>query len=204
MNTLPEHLSPSSVLSRVCVAWSLVLCVCFVDRGLSSYPSLGHCVVSPFNGFWLPLWYIFKLFLKVLSPYDNVYIMTKKKKTCNAYRSRLECSISLFEPRSGDSVKTGWLIIWIMCPSEATCLFVYCCFCELALYKSNSACWSSTKQTSSSFHWKSTYSRHEIAANCWVGVITIIHSPTQEENLIRIRNQPLTNICIVVSKRIIV
>ena len=26
------------------------------------------------------------------------------------------------------------------------------CFSELALYKSNSACWSRTKQTSSSFH----------------------------------------------------
>ena len=39
-----------------------------------------------------------------------------------------------------------------MCPSGATWLSADCCFSELALYKSNSACWSNTKQTSSSFH----------------------------------------------------
>ena len=38
-----------------------------------------------------------------------------------------------------------------------------CCFSELALLKSNSACWSSIKRTSSSFHWKYTSSRHDIA-----------------------------------------
>jgi hypothetical protein len=38
-----------------------------------------------------------------------------------------------------------------------------CCFSELALCKSNSACWSSTKRTSSSSHWKLTCSRHDIA-----------------------------------------
>jgi len=29
--------------------------------------------------------------------------------------------------------ETGWLRIGIMCPSEATCLPVDCCFSELAL-----------------------------------------------------------------------
>jgi hypothetical protein len=37
-----------------------------------------------------------------------------------------------------------------------------CCFSELALLKSNSACWSRTKWTSSSYHWKLTCSRHDI------------------------------------------
>jgi hypothetical protein len=36
--------------------------------------------------------------------------------------------------------------------------------------KTNSACWSSTKRTSSSSHWKLTCSRHDIAENCWIGV----------------------------------
>ena len=39
-----------------------------------------------------------------------------------------------------------------------------CCFSGVALYKSNSACWSRTKRTSSSFHWKLICSRHNIAA----------------------------------------
>ena len=50
------------------------------------------------------------------------------------------------------SAKTGWLGISLMCPSSATCLPADCCFIELVLYKSNSACWSSTKRTSSSSH----------------------------------------------------
>ena len=49
-----------------------------------------------------------------------------------------------------------------MCPSGATCLLTDCCFSELALWKSSKACWPSTKQTSSSFHWKLTCSRHDI------------------------------------------
>ena len=39
-----------------------------------------------------------------------------------------------------------------MCPSGAICLPTECCFSELALYKSNSACWSTTKRTSSLSH----------------------------------------------------
>ena len=46
----------------------------------------------------------------------------------------------------------------------ATCLPADSCFSELELYKSNSACWSSTRRTSSSSsHWKLTCSRHDIA-----------------------------------------
>ena len=47
--------------SRVCVTWSLVLCVCYVDRCLTFCSfSFGHCVVcsSSIYGFWLSLWYI--------------------------------------------------------------------------------------------------------------------------------------------------
>ena len=47
--------------------------------------------------------------------------------------------------------------------SGATCLPTDCCFSELALLKSNSAVWSRTKWTSSSYHWKLTCSRHDIA-----------------------------------------
>jgi hypothetical protein len=50
--------------------------------------------------------------------------------------------------------KTGWLGIRIMCLSGATCLPVDCCFSSTSTLKSISACWSSTKQTSSSFHKK--------------------------------------------------
>ena len=42
--------------------------------------------------------------------------------------------------------------IMIMCLSKATCLSTDCCFSELALLKSNKACWSSTKRASSSSH----------------------------------------------------
>ena len=49
--TLPQHLSSPPVFSGVRVTRSLVLCVCFVDRCLSSCPLalflFGHCVVCP-------------------------------------------------------------------------------------------------------------------------------------------------------------
>jgi hypothetical protein len=44
-----------------------------------------------------------------------------------------------------------------------TCLTADCWFSVLALAKSNSACWSRTKQTSLSPHWKLTCPRHDIA-----------------------------------------
>ena len=49
-----------------------------------------------------------------------------------------------------ERAKTGRLVIRIKCPSGATCLSADCCFNELALKKSKSACWSRTKRTSSS------------------------------------------------------
>ena len=77
----------------------------------------------------------------------------------------------------GEREMTGWLGIRIMCPSGATCLPADCCFSELALLKSNSACLSRTKRTSSSSHWKLTCSRHDIAEKLlnWC-LTTITHS----------------------------
>ena len=57
-----------------------------------------------------------------------------------------------------------WLLgIRITCPSGATCLPADCCFCGLVLKRSNSACWSSTKLTSSSSPWKLTCFHYDIA-----------------------------------------
>jgi hypothetical protein len=47
----------------------------------------------------------------------------------------------------GIRTKTGWIRVRIMCPRETTCLSVGCCFNELAIQKSNSACFLNTKQT---------------------------------------------------------
>ena len=47
----------------------------------------------------------------------------------------------------GIRTKTGWIRVRIMCPRETTCLSVDCCFNELAIQKSNSACFLNTKQT---------------------------------------------------------
>ena len=61
----------TSVFSGVRVTLSLVLCVCFVDHCLSFCPfSFGHCVVcsSSIDGFWLPPFGMFNLFL-VLQPH---------------------------------------------------------------------------------------------------------------------------------------
>ena len=58
---LPQHLSSPPDFSGVRVTRSLDLCVCFVDRCLSSCTfSFVHCVVcsSSIYGFWLPLWYL--------------------------------------------------------------------------------------------------------------------------------------------------
>ena len=63
---------------------------------------------------------------------------------------------------SGKRATTGWLGIRIMFPSEATYLAADWCLSELALQKSNSACWSRTRRTSSSSHWKFTCSRHDM------------------------------------------
>ena len=51
-----------------------------------------------------------------------------------------------------------------------TCLPVDCCFSELALWKYNSSCWSSTKQTSSSSssNPSETYYRHDMAEKLFI------------------------------------
>ena len=43
--TLPKHLRSPPVFSGVRITWSLVLCVCFVDRLSFCIFSFGHCVV---------------------------------------------------------------------------------------------------------------------------------------------------------------
>ena len=60
-----------------------------------------------------------------------------------------------------------------MCPSGVTCLPTDCCFSELALLKSNSACWSSTKRISSTCHWKLTSSRHYIQCSWKIAELTL-------------------------------
>jgi hypothetical protein len=67
--TLPEHLGSLPVFSGVRVTRSLVLYVCFVDHCLSFCTfSFCHCVVcsSSIYGFWLLLWYLKNLLIKIL------------------------------------------------------------------------------------------------------------------------------------------
>jgi hypothetical protein len=55
-NTFPEHLSSHPVFSGVRVTWSLVLCVCFVDRCLSFCPLFFwplYCL--SFFDWWIPI-----------------------------------------------------------------------------------------------------------------------------------------------------
>ena len=65
--TLPENLSSLPAFSGDRVTWTLVLCVCFVDRCLSFCPfSFSHCVVcSSIYEFSLPLWYLQTLHIYV-------------------------------------------------------------------------------------------------------------------------------------------
>ena len=53
-----------------------------------------------------------------------------------------------------------------ICPNGARCIPADCCFSELALYKSNEGCRSSTKRTSPlSSHQNVTCSFHDITEN---------------------------------------
>ena len=54
-----------------------------------------------------------------------------------------------------------------MCQSGATCLTADCCFSELALSKSNWACWSRTKGTWSSGYEHSTFVEAVMAVILW-------------------------------------
>jgi hypothetical protein len=57
------------------------------------------------------------------------------------------CDLFDIEQYNKVRAKTGFLRIRFMSPSEVTCLLDDCCFSELALSRSNSACWPSIKQT---------------------------------------------------------
>jgi hypothetical protein len=59
--TNPEHISSHPVISGILVMQSWVFCVVFVDH-LSIILAIVLSVL-PWNGFWLPLWYIQALFL---------------------------------------------------------------------------------------------------------------------------------------------
>jgi hypothetical protein len=61
--------------------------------------------------------------------------------------------------------------------------FVDCCFSELALLKSNPAWWSSTKQTSSSSHWKLFCSSHSWKIAELAVKTTITHSSLDDDEV---------------------
>ena len=80
---------------------------------------------------------------------------------------------------SGERAKTGCLGIRIMCLSGVTCLPAYCCFSEVVhvLLTSNYVCWSSTKQTSLSYHVTCSRSGIDIAEKLLIWrYTTITHS----------------------------
>jgi hypothetical protein len=79
--------------------------------------------------------------LTITAPMRCFWMMLPREYTLSQY----ECV------PPGERAKTGWLRI--MCPCGVTCLSAGCFFSELAQWKCNSACWSSTKRTSSSSHW---------------------------------------------------
>ena len=83
------------------------------------------------------------------------YIVVSKPKTMKL----VSVASPLSTQHKGERAKTGWLWIRIMFQSGATCLLIDCCFSELALYKSSYAYCYSTNRTSSTSHWKLTYSR---------------------------------------------
>jgi len=73
-------------------------------------------------------------------------------------------AVSILCTQSEMSRSKDWLLeIWILCPSGAICLSADWCYRELALSKSNKACWSDTNRTSSSSHRNATCSRYVMA-----------------------------------------
>jgi hypothetical protein len=77
---------------------------------------------------------------------------------------------------------TLWLGIMIMYPGGATCLTVFCFFSELVLLKSNKACWSSIKWTSSSSHWNVSFCCHDYSCNITHLALSNNHSLTYIPN----------------------
>ena len=84
--TLPEHLSSSPVFSGVCVTWSLVLCVCFVNRCLSfcTFFLSGNVlsVLLRFTDFDYP----FGIF-KLLESVKSLTFCSKRSISCNVTAS---------------------------------------------------------------------------------------------------------------------
>ena len=68
----------------------------------------------------------------------------------------------------GKEQRLVWFGIIITCLSKVTYLSAECCFCELVLQRYNEASWTSDDRTLS--HRNVTYSRHDTAENCSVGV----------------------------------
>ena len=99
---LVEHLSLPPVFSGVCVIWSLILCVCFVDVVCTF--TFGHCVVcsSSIYEFLLPLWYLQTLFLKSI-----YYILStssgckwQKAMICYHFKATHATIVQLYIPRT--------------------------------------------------------------------------------------------------------
>ena len=69
--TLPEHMNSPPCFSGVRVTWSLVSCLCFVDRCLSFFTfSFGHCVVC--SSIYTNSDYPFKWYLQTLLVYSRL------------------------------------------------------------------------------------------------------------------------------------
>ena len=98
---------------------------------------------------WLDHYEVIAISYKMVSELQNHYLPLSIIHWCNGFnqvKKNNKIGIYCF------TAKTGQLEIRIMCPSGETYLPTDCCFSELALYKYNWACWTSTKWTSSSFH----------------------------------------------------
>ena len=92
--TITEHLSSPPVFT-----WSLVLCICFVDRCLSICTfSFSHCVVcsSSTNEFWLPPFGIFKTLVALFNGTNIIHMTTSVSR-------RLKKSWIMFNSRSSYS-----------------------------------------------------------------------------------------------------
>ena len=79
MLTLPEHLSSPPGFGGVDVIQSLVLCVMFSRSFFVPLSfSFNHCVAcrSLIYGFWLPLWYLPTLLMRIIG--SNIYDKTSE------------------------------------------------------------------------------------------------------------------------------
>ena len=168
------------------------------------------CLILENGIFFVRLfWKLFCFYLDSRPTTKNLFVRAPndENRICGVMSNVFASSVvdRWFEPRSGQtkdykigiccfpskhtsfrSKSKGWHGIGIICPSGATYLSANCCFNELALWKYNSACWSSTKWISSSSHWKLT-----CFAMIYMYIYTIIiaelalnnnHSPTPKDD----------------------